>query len=98
MRGSRFGDKLRSSEEYDAGRGREILEIDTAERICADPPGLKPMEERMKVKEAMHKGVEWRTPDTPVSEIARQRKYIPYLLCRWLSLGYCYIYFKSKRI
>ena len=71
MRGSRFGDKLRSSEEYDAGRGREILEIDTAERICADPPGLKPMGERMKVKEAMHKGVEWRTPDTPVSEIAR---------------------------
>jgi CBS domain-containing protein len=29
------------------------------------------MEERMKVKEAMHKGVEWRGPDTPVSEIAR---------------------------
>jgi len=25
----------------------------------------------MKVKEAMHKGVEWRSPDTPVSEIAR---------------------------
>ncbi len=25
----------------------------------------------MKVKEAMHKGVEWRDPDTPVSEIAR---------------------------
>ncbi len=25
----------------------------------------------MKVKEAMHKGVEWRSPDTSVSEIAR---------------------------
>jgi len=25
----------------------------------------------MKVKEAMHKGVEWCSPDTPVSEIAR---------------------------
>jgi CBS domain-containing protein len=29
------------------------------------------MEEKVKVKEAMHKGVEWRSPDTPVSEIAR---------------------------
>jgi CBS domain-containing protein len=29
------------------------------------------MEERMKVKEAMHKGVKWCDPDTPVSEIAR---------------------------
>jgi CBS domain-containing protein len=28
------------------------------------------MEEKMKVKEAMHMGVEWCAPDTPVSEIA----------------------------
>ena len=28
----------------------------------------------MKVKEAMHKGVEWREPTTPISEIARVMK------------------------
>jgi CBS domain-containing protein len=28
----------------------------------------------MKVKDAMHKGVEWVTPDTPVSEIARRMR------------------------
>jgi CBS domain-containing protein len=32
------------------------------------------MEERMKVKEAMHKGVKWCDPDTPVSEIARMMR------------------------
>jgi CBS domain-containing protein len=29
------------------------------------------MEVRMKVKEAMHKGVEWVGPDTPVTEVAK---------------------------
>ena len=28
----------------------------------------------MKVKEAMHKGVEWRKPTTPISEIAKVMK------------------------
>ena len=50
---------------------REVPKIDTAERICVDPSDRYSMEERVKVKEAMHKGVKWRSPDTPVSEIAR---------------------------
>jgi CBS domain-containing protein len=32
------------------------------------------MEERMKVKEAMHKGVKWCDPDTTVSEIAKMMR------------------------
>ncbi len=32
---------------------------------------MKPKESPMKVKEAMHKGIDWVGPDTPITELAK---------------------------